>query len=1085
MLSTSTHPNQGPPEGPQFAEAVLNHAGLFIVVVDRQGRIVRLNPACEKISGLEFGRVRGRLVWEVVQPSDIQTVIQETITRLVQEEQPFFQFTHAWEIPDAPRCWVSWTITAIPDAGGRPEYLIAVGQDVTKAHNLQQQAAETQALNEKILSEAPIGMGVYRADGQCVLVNETAAHIAHVSSEQLLQQNFRQLESWMHTGLLQAANAALAGQPTQTVEIHTATTFGSEVWLSCRLSCFRLGEQPHLLLLTEDLIEWRQAEARLNLTESRYRTLVEQIPAVTYIAAMDEHTSSIYYSPQVEAMLGYTPEEMVSQPDLWMQMIHPDDRERVYAEISHGLTSGLNMPFQAEYRLFRKDGRPVWVKDTARFVKNEAGSVQYQQGIIFDITEAKQASENMQREAARQAALNEFSQALAEAGVDMTQVLERLTVKATELIGDRAILSLVSEDRRTLEPAVVFDLNPVSRQVLQATFGKSSLPLDDQAIGQGILTGQPLLVPDFKPEDETALFSGGVLASLNQVPVHSLMAVALRAAGQVIGVLCLTRETPGRSYTPEDLAFLQQLADRAALAVANARLYTHSQRQNQELERRVAERTVALQQSEQTLRDLLNAFPESTFLIRLDGTILNANRVFTERIGRTPEQIIGRNIAEFLPPELAASRQELSFNVLMSGQSVEFEDTQEDSIIHNRISPVFGPDGQIVSLAIYALDITARKLAERELYNSRQMLRLVMDTIPQRVFWKDLDLRYIGCNLPCAQDAGFDSPAGLIGKLDSDLPWRTDAEMFRSSDRQVIESGLQKLNYEENQVKPDGSVMWVRVSKTPLRDPAGQIIGILGVYEDITDLKRARDLLEERTRDLARSNADLEQFAYIASHDLQEPLRMISSFTQLLERRYQGKLDQSADEFIHFIVDGTQRMQRLINDLLIYSRVGTRGKPFTPVSTEDLLAQVTDNLQISIQETGAQITHDLLPTISVDQTQFSQLLQNLIGNAIKFHSGEPPRVHLSAQRQGNEWVFSVRDNGIGIDAQHNERIFILFQRLHLHEEYPGTGIGLAVCKKIVERHGGHIWVESAPGQGSTFYFSIPEPQPTDGSMGVR
>jgi light-regulated signal transduction histidine kinase (bacteriophytochrome) len=166
-------------------------------------------------------------------------------------------------------------------------------------------------------------------------------------------------------------------------------------------------------------------------------------------------------------------------------------------------------------------------------------------------------------------------------------------------------------------------------------------------------------------------------------------------------------------------------------------------------------------------------------------------------------------------------------------------------------------------------------------------------------------------------------------------------------------------------------------------------------------------------------------------------------------------------------------MQRLINDLLIYSRVGTRGKPFTPVAIQDLLDQVINNLQIAIEESGAVITHDPLPTISVDQTQWIQLLQNLIGNAIKFHSNEPPRVHLSAQLQEHEWVFSVQDNGIGIDAQHYERVFILFQRLHLHEEYPGTGIGLAVCKKIIERHGGRIWVASEPGRGSTFYFSLP------------
>jgi PAS domain S-box-containing protein len=547
--------------------------------------------------------------------------------------------------------------------------------------------------------------------------------------------------------------------------------------------------------------------------------------------------------------------------------------------------------------------------------------------------------------------------------------------------------------------------------------------------------------------------------------------------------------------------------------------------------------------------------------------------------------------------------------------TLNYEEPQvkpDGSIMWVRVSktPLRDPSGKIIGVLGVYENITDLKKAREELYSSRQMLRLVIDTIPQRVFWKDLDLRYAGYNLAFAQDNGVDDPISLVGKSDYDLARPIDAEIYRAADRKVLESGLPMLNYEEPLNSPDGSVWWVRTSKTLLRDPSGQIIGILGIFEDITaqrlmqialresemrfrtafeqaavgmvhlnpqavfvrvnrrfckivgyteeellarsfadithpeDLndnlanvkgllngesssfstekryirkdgtsvwantmvslmrsedgspayfvavvedisarKQAQALLEERTRDLARSNADLEQFAYIASHDLQEPLRMVSSFTQLLERRYKGKLDESADEFIHFIIDGTQRMQRLINDLLIYSRVDTRGNPFRPVSVEDLLAQVTSNLQIAVEESGAQITHDPLPTIRVDQSQFIQLLQNLLGNAIKFHSSAPPHVHLSARLQEKEWVFSVRDNGIGIDAQHYERIFVLFQRLHLHEEYPGTGIGLAVCKKIVERHGGRIWVESTPGQGSTFCFSIPVQQPVDGSIG--
>jgi light-regulated signal transduction histidine kinase (bacteriophytochrome) len=232
--------------------------------------------------------------------------------------------------------------------------------------------------------------------------------------------------------------------------------------------------------------------------------------------------------------------------------------------------------------------------------------------------------------------------------------------------------------------------------------------------------------------------------------------------------------------------------------------------------------------------------------------------------------------------------------------------------------------------------------------------------------------------------------------------------------------------------------------------------------------------VEERTTELQRSNAELEQFAYVASHDLQEPLRKVVGYTQLLGKRYVGKLDADADEFITYAVDAARRMQQLIQDLLTYSRVGRQGKELALVDCEVILAQALRNLQVLIQENGALITHDPLPMVTADAGQFVQLFQNLIGNAIKFHGDQPPHVHVAVARQDHDWIFSVRDNGIGIDPQYAERIFLMFQRLHSRSAYPGTGIGLAVCQKIVQRHGGRIWVESQLGEGATFAFAIPE-----------
>ena len=243
------------------------------------------------------------------------------------------------------------------------------------------------------------------------------------------------------------------------------------------------------------------------------------------------------------------------------------------------------------------------------------------------------------------------------------------------------------------------------------------------------------------------------------------------------------------------------------------------------------------------------------------------------------------------------------------------------------------------------------------------------------------------------------------------------------------------------------------------------------------DLVEARQKLEESVSELGRSNADLQQFAYVASHDLQEPLRMVSSYTQLIARRYKGKLDADADEFIAFAVDGANRMQRLILDLLAYSRVNTAGRQFEPTAMETVLKAALNNLTNAVKESQAIITHDPLPAVMGDDKQLAQLFQNLLSNAVKFGGAQPPRIHISAKQADGEWLFSVRDHGIGIDPQYADRIFVIFQRLHTREEYPGTGIGLAICKKIIERHGGRMWVESELGKGATFYFTLRDEEP--------
>ena len=274
-----------------------------------------------------------------------------------------------------------------------------------------------------------------------------------------------------------------------------------------------------------------------------------------------------------------------------------------------------------------------------------------------------------------------------------------------------------------------------------------------------------------------------------------------------------------------------------------------------------------------------------------------------------------------------------------------------------------------------------------------------------------------------------------------------------------------------NGLRKEGSEFPIEIMLSPLESTEG--ILVTAAIRNISVRKKAEADLLRNVEELNRSNEELEQFAYIASHDLQEPLRMVASYTQLIARRYKGKLDADADEFIFYAVDGANRMQRLIQDLLAYSRIGTQGKKLLNISSEEALQQSLINLSSTIEKSGALVTHGPLPAVAADESQLVQLFQNLVGNAIKYQRDAVPRVHISAAKDGEKkWLFSVQDNGLGIEPQYFEKIFGMFQRLHKREEYDGTGIGLAICKKIVERHGGDISVESETGQGSTFRFAL-------------
>jgi PAS domain S-box-containing protein len=483
----------------------------------------------------------------------------------------------------------------------------------------------------------------------------------------------------------------------------------------------------------------------------------------------------------------------------------------------------------------------------------------------------------------------------------------------------------------------------------------------------------------------------------------------------------------------------------------------------------------ALRDSEKKYRMLLDGVQDyAVYMMDPVGKVISWN-AGAERIkGYKPQEILGRNFSCFFPPEdIQRGRPEevlrmTSANGRHVEQGMRVRKDGSQFLASVIFTALRDPAGNLQGFSEISHDLSESEESEAK-------YRGLLEAAPDAMVVVNQAGEIVLLNVQAEKQFGY-SRDELVGqKVKNIIPEgfaeRLVADALRSAEdalAQHIGTGI-----ELNGRRKDGSEFPIEMMLSPLESAEG--ILVTAAIRDITTRKKAEAHLLQKVEELNRSNEELGQFAYIASHDLQEPLRMVASYTQLLSRRYKGKLDADADEFIAFAVDGASRMQRLIQDLLIYSRAGTKEMDLLDTSSEEALQMALTNLRGVIEESGAQVTHDPLPSVLADEMQLIQLFQNLVANAIKYQSPGVPRVHISAIKNGEQkWIFSVQDNGLGIDSQYFEKIFGMFQRLHKREKFDGTGIGLAIYKKIVERHGGSISVESQTGHGSTFRFALEE-----------
>jgi PAS domain S-box-containing protein len=479
-------------------------------------------------------------------------------------------------------------------------------------------------------------------------------------------------------------------------------------------------------------------------------------------------------------------------------------------------------------------------------------------------------------------------------------------------------------------------------------------------------------------------------------------------------------------------------------------------------------------------RGLLEAAPDAMVVVDPLGKIVLLNVQAEKQFGYRRDELVGKRVTNIIPEGFAerliadGTRSAAEALEQQIGTGIELAGRRRDGSmfpIEMMLSPLESPEGVLVTAAIR--DISIRKAAELKLVQMEERYRGLLEAAPDAMVVVNQKGEIVLLNIQAEKQFGYHRDEMVGQKIENIIPAgfaeRRIADALRSTEdavAQQIGTGI-----ELNGRRKNGSEFPIEIMLSPLQ--SSEEILVTTAIRDITTRKRAEADLLNKVEALKRSNEELGNFAYIASHDLQEPLRMVASYTQLLARRYKGRLDSDADEFIAFAIDGASRMQLLIRDLLSYSRVQTTGKDLLNTSSEEALDQAQRNLRGALEDSGAVITHDPLPHVLADEMQLVQLFQNLVGNAVKYRRSEQALVHISVRsRDDQRWTFSVRDNGLGIDGQYFDRIFGMFQRLHKREEFEGTGIGLAICKKIVERHGGRIMVESTVGRGSRFSFDL-------------
>jgi PAS domain S-box-containing protein len=1003
----------------QMEEALRESDAKYRDVVERANDVVAIvqdtiikyiNSHSSDMFGYSPKQMIGTPMTDYVYPDELQRLISRYERRMAGEHVESIYET-ALLHKDGSRVDVELNIGLITYEG-RPAELIIV-RDITERRKAQEALRQSEEHYSTLVSS--LTDAVFKSKGKIITwCNDRVEEIYGYNKDELIGKEvfFLFPEGVNRSKFAGKVAGAIKKQGYFRGTHSVKRKDGRLAYVEYTISQIQGTEPIELISVARDITEHKRIEEEVAKSEARYRSLFET--ASSGVAIIDLKGEFILVNEALCNMVGYSREEIIGRN--FSDFLYPDDAPRLLELFMDGLTS-QDKPSAIEFRTIHRDGRILWLYSSPTTLLQGNEPVGFS-AIIHDITER----------------------------VIVEKALQQSEEKFRNVL-DNSLDMIYSMSLQTGKYEYV---SPASKQVL----GYS--PEEFRALNQ------EELVSLAHPDDAEGL-QQNIIDLITQGKTK-VLAYEYRAKHKELGY----------RWVSDNRSVVYDERNMPVAIVGSLRDITE-RKQVQE----------ALRQSEEKFRRVLENSHDMIYSLNLKSDKYEYISPASERIlGYTPEEAMRHSLEETRATIHPEDIQKIDENVLeliaskgASASRIEYRINHKElgyRWVSDSRSIVYDDTHMPVAIVGSLRDITESRLAQDELHQREQDYLMLLESTHDSMVVVDAEtLKVVYGNRRSALMFGFDPVLqDGVGTNLLDFVCPEDREKAVKGFAEDLYQSERRQRYDVRVKTRDGREIWVSALATRI-EFRGRVAVLLSL-RDVTETRKAQELLKQTMAELVRSNAELERFAYVASHDLQEPLRMVASYTQLLARRYKGKLDSDADEFIGYAVDGATRMQQLINALLDYSRVSTRGKPFEPTSCEETLNQAIANLQASITENSAVVTHDNLPTVLADATQMVQLFQNLIGNAIKFHSEKKPEVHVGAERNGTEWIFSVRDNGIGIDPQYFDRIFVIFNRLHSRQEYPGTGIGLTICKKIIERHKGRIWVESQPGNGATFYFTIPD-----------